>query len=866
MYRISDPLIKVIPPYRHRDQSSSCSSTTSGGGGQQFSPHFTSSFNGNLSSSDGFNSRCSYITLTSRWCLFRIFFQQQVPLNSSPISNTLFGTNQVNSTSILSTVTTQRPATSVVPAADRSGLRDGGNMLVDPIRRAPLPQTSVDRAMISAMMSQPIGQTLLERTSSPMSSGRSSAAQDSSPSTAQNVPSMKLDQSSNAELHVSSASIVPLPSNIAAIVNSNSQKDDLKPLITDVALNNENVSVLSSNQSAISPVYTTIDGKAIPAMQRAVKRARTNQLGEKSKKPRSNIRANKSMKTLLESVGPLVSETVTDFQRERVNERDAAAAVAASTTSNNETPSTSGENNASLYVRSPEDSQAGCYSSFAANAKASPGEPTAQANGICLPSTSTAGTADVTKLCGVPLLRACPKGLSSPETTQANSYVDRHHVSTSAPSTSLGLSGNLGGIQPGPLPQTLEELLERQWEQGSHFMMAHAPFDVAQLLSCLHELKKENVRLEGELNGLVRRRDHLLAVNAQLSLGLSQNSAPPTNSPGNSPHMNGSASVAGTTSGPSISGSQLQVSAVTQQSGGTMPSPGNVASLPVASNPLQQSGSSGVAVAMVTAQTSRSVVSGPSPAVQPLPTNTNYVQPLDDSLNKLRNLTASSGLQLPVPGRSASTTSAPQLQPTGPAGSVVLGRPASRPTPSGGQSTSIAAGIQQSPLAGYSQNRMSSTASANSVAPYVSTPSSLSNSYTATAPKSSVVGGSNDIATAASSTTTPAGPAAGISPDRQQQQLAAAAVALGNQLNAALGNHLNSNFLASRTLNTTPTAAANNPLGQFAPQDLIAQFALHHLLQQQAALRYGGIVIPGSSTPPTSTNSNNQPPTGHPGK
>ena len=56
IFQISDPLIKVIPPYRHREQSSSCSSTTSGGG-QQFSPHFSTAFNGNLSNSDGFINR-----------------------------------------------------------------------------------------------------------------------------------------------------------------------------------------------------------------------------------------------------------------------------------------------------------------------------------------------------------------------------------------------------------------------------------------------------------------------------------------------------------------------------------------------------------------------------------------------------------------------------------------------------------------------------------------------------------------------------------------------------------------------------------------------------------------------------------------
>ena len=47
-------------------------------------------------------------------------------------------------------------------------------------------------------------------------------------------------------------------------------------------------------------------------------------------------------------------------------------------------------------------------------------------------------------------------------------------------------------------------------------------FSVASLLSCLHQLKIENSRLEDHINGLVSRRDHLLAVNARLAIPLGQ--------------------------------------------------------------------------------------------------------------------------------------------------------------------------------------------------------------------------------------------------------------------------------------------------------------------------------------------------------
>ncbi|XP_055303674.1 protein AF-10-like isoform X2 [Sitodiplosis mosellana] len=89
------------------------------------------------------------------------------------------------------------------------------------------------------------------------------------------------------------------------------------------------------------------------------------------------------------------------------------------------------------------------------------------------------------------------------------------------------LSSMLGGTgQPtahGNTPQSLEQLLERQWEQGSQFLMEQAQhFDIASLLSCLHQLRSENIRLEEHVNNLIARRDHLLAVNARLAIPLNQ--------------------------------------------------------------------------------------------------------------------------------------------------------------------------------------------------------------------------------------------------------------------------------------------------------------------------------------------------------
>lgn len=68
---------------------------------------------------------------------------------------------------------------------------------------------------------------------------------------------------------------------------------------------------------------------------------------------------------------------------------------------------------------------------------------------------------------------------------------------------------------------SLEELLERQWSQGTAFVMNQAQhFDIATLLSSLSTLKAENDRLEERCRMLASRREHLVAVHARLALPL----------------------------------------------------------------------------------------------------------------------------------------------------------------------------------------------------------------------------------------------------------------------------------------------------------------------------------------------------------
>lgn len=72
------------------------------------------------------------------------------------------------------------------------------------------------------------------------------------------------------------------------------------------------------------------------------------------------------------------------------------------------------------------------------------------------------------------------------------------------------------------LAQTMEQLLEHQWDLGSQFLMEQGQhFDIASLLSFLHKLKTENQQLEDYIKTLTARRDHLLALNARLALPLS---------------------------------------------------------------------------------------------------------------------------------------------------------------------------------------------------------------------------------------------------------------------------------------------------------------------------------------------------------
>ncbi|XP_076684729.1 coiled coil domain containing protein Alhambra isoform X5 [Andrena cerasifolii] len=121
-----------------------------------------------------------------------------------------------------------------------------------------------------------------------------------------------------------------------------------------------------------------------------------------------------------------------------------------------------------------------------------------------------------------------PTSFSSVFNATSNANINANTSASAAAS-----AANTGALGGGAIPQTLDQLLERQWEQGSQFLMEqaqHFDSEFASLLSCLHQLRAENLRLEEHVNSLLQRRDHLLAVNARLAIPLtSQPSAHPTN-------------------------------------------------------------------------------------------------------------------------------------------------------------------------------------------------------------------------------------------------------------------------------------------------------------------------------------------------
>lgn len=203
-------------------------------------------------------------------------------------------------------------------------------------------------------------------------------------------------------------------------------------------------------------------------------------LGSSSSSSGSTVGKSASMQRLMSLVQPVVSEVVTDFQRDRVADRTAAERRAAVAQSQ---PSTS------------------------TNGVVAPPPPTQQPpppmeNSMANPSNALPATHLNN---GIPAVPPQPPQMPGPSTSSGDQVSVTNGICQTQHS-------RLHSI-----PSFMEQLLERQWDQGSSLFLSNASFDVAQLMSCLFQLKSENLRLEDNLTHLRKRRDHLFALNSRLA-------------------------------------------------------------------------------------------------------------------------------------------------------------------------------------------------------------------------------------------------------------------------------------------------------------------------------------------------------------
>ncbi|XP_033495011.2 LOW QUALITY PROTEIN: protein AF-10 [Epinephelus lanceolatus] len=115
-------------------------------------------------------------------------------------------------------------------------------------------------------------------------------------------------------------------------------------------------------------------------------------------------------------------------------------------------------------------------------------------------------------------IRASPK--TTPRSPIGGLQI-RYDSSGSLPGPGLGLLGaGGGGGETLPLVATsIEQLLERQWNEGQSFLLQQgAQGDVVGMLKSLHQLQEENRRLEEQIKTLTMKKERLQLLSAQLSV------------------------------------------------------------------------------------------------------------------------------------------------------------------------------------------------------------------------------------------------------------------------------------------------------------------------------------------------------------
>uniref|UniRef100_A0A087XJF2 MLLT10 histone lysine methyltransferase DOT1L cofactor n=1 Tax=Poecilia formosa TaxID=48698 RepID=A0A087XJF2_POEFO len=116
-------------------------------------------------------------------------------------------------------------------------------------------------------------------------------------------------------------------------------------------------------------------------------------------------------------------------------------------------------------------------------------------------------------------IRASPK--TTPRSPIGGLQI-RYDSSGSLPGPGLGLLG-AGGVGGGetlpPVATSIEQLLERQWNEGQSFLLQQgAQGDVVAMLKSLHQLQEENRRLEEQIKTLTMKKERLQLLSAQLSV------------------------------------------------------------------------------------------------------------------------------------------------------------------------------------------------------------------------------------------------------------------------------------------------------------------------------------------------------------